>query len=120
MAEMRTHFTHRKGETGNPPPDRECKPAGRSAEVPEGRPVTKRNPSPTPMTGTQQPEKMLSGLERIRAVAEKDRKVRFTNLLHHITIDLLRESYRELNRTAKPGVDDETWKSYGVGLEERL
>jgi len=40
--------------------------------------------------------------------------------MHHVTIDLLRQSYKSLKRTAAPGVDDVTWKSYGEQLEVRL
>jgi len=62
----------------------------------------------------------LSGLDRIREVARKDKGVRFTSLMHHITVDLLRESYMSLKRDAAPGVDDVTWRQYGEQLEERL
>ena len=40
--------------------------------------------------------------------------------MHHVTIDLLRQSYKSLKRNAAPGVDDVTWKSYGEQLEVRL
>jgi len=46
--------------------------------------------------------------------------MRFTALLHHVTVDLLRVSYFELKRSAAPGVDGVTWQAYGDGLEERL
>jgi retron-type reverse transcriptase len=41
-------------------------------------------------------------------------------LLHHITIDLLRQSYSALKHDAAPGIDGETWQSYGEKLEEKL
>jgi group II intron reverse transcriptase/maturase len=59
----------------------------------------------------------LSGV-RQRARARKQEK--FTALLHHLTVDLLRESYFALQRKAAPGVDGETWQQYGTGLEGRL
>lgn len=62
----------------------------------------------------------MSGLDRIREAARKDKHLRFTSLIHHITIDLLRQSYKSLKRTAAPGVDNVTWKSYGEQLEARL
>jgi len=62
----------------------------------------------------------LSGLDRIREAARKDKSLRFTSLMHHITIELLRESFRALKRDAAPGVDDVTWRQYGEQLEERL
>ncbi|MEA1923474.1 MAG: group II intron reverse transcriptase/maturase [Pseudomonadota bacterium] len=46
--------------------------------------------------------------------------MRFTSLMHHITIDLLRQSYKSLKRDAAPGIDNVTWKSYGEQLEARL
>ena len=62
-----------------------------------------------------------SALERIRQAARKDRKMRFTALLHHIhNLDTLREAYFSLKRDAAPGVDGETWRAYGEALEENL
>ena len=46
--------------------------------------------------------------------------MRFTALLHHLTINLLRDSFYELKRKAAPGVDGVTWQEYETGLEGRL
>lgn len=62
----------------------------------------------------------MSGLNRIREAARKDKGFRFTSLMHHITIELLRDSFMALKRDAAPGVDDVTWRQYGEQLEERL
>ena len=62
----------------------------------------------------------MSGLDRIREAARKDKSLRFTSLMHHITIELLRDSYLALNRRAVPGVADVTWRQYGEQLEDRL
>lgn len=62
----------------------------------------------------------MNGLDRIREAARKDKSLRFTSLMHHITVNLLRDSFRSLNRDAAPGVDDVTWQQYGEQLEERL
>jgi len=43
------------------------------------------------------PRDLLSGLERVRETARRDSQIQFTSLFHHITVDLLRESYRRLN-----------------------
>jgi retron-type reverse transcriptase len=43
-----------------------------------------------------------------------------TALLHHLSIDLLRESFYALQRKASPGVDGVTWQEYETGLEDRL
>jgi RNA-directed DNA polymerase len=52
--------------------------------------------------------------------ARENKQEKFTALLHHLTVDLLRESYFALQRKAAPGVDGETWQQYGAGLEDRL
>jgi RNA-directed DNA polymerase len=62
----------------------------------------------------------LNGLERIREAAGRDKTLRFTSLMHHVTVDLLREAYGALNRDAAPGEDSVTWKQYGEQLEDRL
>ncbi len=62
----------------------------------------------------------MIGLDGIREAARKDKSLRFTSLMHHITIELLRDSYHTLKRYAAPGVDDVTWREYGEQLEERL
>ena len=47
--------------------------------------------------------------------------MKFTALMHHVyDIDMLRWCYLEIKRNAAPGVDKETWASYGEGLEENL
>ena len=61
-----------------------------------------------------------SGLDRVRKAARKDGKLRFTALLHHVTINLLRSSYFQLKRKAAPGVDGVRWEEYGRDLEARL
>jgi len=71
-------------------------------------------------TCTQGQEEALNGLDRIREAAAKDKNLRFTNLMHHITIDLLRASYYELKRNAAAGIDEVTWHEYGEQLESRL
>ncbi len=61
-----------------------------------------------------------SALERVREAATKDRKQRFTALFHHITVDLLRESFFALRRKASAGVDGVTWDRYQEGLETNI
>ncbi len=46
--------------------------------------------------------------------------MRFTALLHHVTVDRLRFAYEALSRDAAAGVDGVTWRDYGQGLEENL
>jgi hypothetical protein len=44
--------------------------------------------------------------------------MKFTALLHHLTVDQLRESSYSLKRKATPGVDGVTWQEYETGLED--
>jgi group II intron reverse transcriptase/maturase len=60
------------------------------------------------------------GLGGVRQVAREKKQERFTALLHHLTIELLRESYYALKRNAAPGVDGVKWGEYEDGLEDRL
>ena len=90
------------------------------AEVAEGRPWTKENTPQSNPCRTPSRESGLSGLERVRETARKNGKLKFTALLHHVTVELLRESYFCLKRQAAPGVDGVTWQEYGEGLTDRL
>jgi group II intron reverse transcriptase/maturase len=57
----------------------------------------------------------------VRQAARKDKKLRFTSLLHHIyNPSMLREAYFGLKHDAAPGVDGQTWQSYGQDLETNL
>jgi RNA-directed DNA polymerase len=65
-------------------------------------------------------ESEKTGLERVHEAASKDREMQFTTLLHHVEVDLLKQSYLKLKRDATPGVDGVTWEEYGNGPEEKL
>jgi len=69
---------------------------------------------------TQSRERVSQGLRGVRERAGKNKQERFTALLHHVTPQLLRESFYALKRKAAPGVDGVTWKEYETGLEDRL
>ncbi|MCE9636888.1 MAG: group II intron reverse transcriptase/maturase, partial [Planctomycetes bacterium] len=60
------------------------------------------------------------GLQGVREVARRDRRARFTSLLHHVTVEWLRESFYSLKKRAAPGVDGMTWQEYEERLDERL
>ena len=90
------------------------------AEVVEERPQTKENTQEPNPRRTPSRESGPSGLERVREAAKKDSKQKFTALLHHVSIDLLRDSYYRLKKQAAPGVDGVTWEEYGKDLEARL
>ena len=63
---------------------------------------------------------MSQGLRGVRQAAKERKQERFTALLHHLTVDLLRDSFYALKRQAAPGVDGVTWQEYETGLEDRL
>jgi RNA-directed DNA polymerase len=90
------------------------------AESVEGSRSTKGNTEETPTLRTQGRKGVSQGLGGVRQAARRDKKQKFTALLHHVTRDLLRNSYYALKRQAAPGVDGVTWQQYGEGLEERL
>jgi RNA-directed DNA polymerase len=90
------------------------------AEVVEERPLTKENAEQSNPYWTPSQRRGPSGLDRVREAAKKDGKLQFTALLHHVNIDLLRDSYYSLKKQAAPGVDGVRWEEYGQGLEARL
>lgn len=60
-------------------------------------------------------------LERVRQAANRDKRMRFTSLWHHVySIDALGKAYYSLKRDAAPGVDGETWREYGKGVADNL
>ncbi len=86
----------------------------------EGRPETSGNPNWPTMTETQDSGLMLSGLERVRQAAKRDKGLRFTSLMHHITLGMLEDAYGSLKRNAAAGIDGMTWAEYGEDLAPRL
>jgi RNA-directed DNA polymerase len=91
-----------------------------SAEVGEGRTQTEENIVPSSMHPTQSGKRMSQGLNGVRQAAGERKQERFTALLHHMSVDLLRDSFFVLKRKAAPGVDGVTWQEYETGLEDRL
>jgi group II intron reverse transcriptase/maturase len=103
-------------------PEKSSNKAGRPvAEGVEGRGLAKGNSLEGSACRTQGRESASSALERVRQAAGRDRRQRFTALFHHVCeVERLREAYRALNRGASAGVDGETWRHYGEGLEGNL
>jgi RNA-directed DNA polymerase len=92
-----------------------------AAEGMEGRGLAKGNLPQQNASRTPSREDALSALERVRQAAAKDKKLRFTALLHHIyNLETLRTAYLSLKKDAAPGVDGETWRHYGETLEDNL
>ena len=93
---------------------------GPPEEALEGRVDAKENtgqphtgPTPSGVTVSQ-------GLAGVRQRARERREEKFTNLLHHVTVELLQASYYALQRKAAAGIDGVTWQEYETGLESRL
>ena len=95
------------------------KEAEASAEVGEGRVQMKENIAQPHMHPTQSGARMSQGLNGVRKAARERKQERFTSMLHHLNVDLLRDSFYALQRKASPGVDGVTWQEYESGLEDR-
>jgi len=89
-------------------------------ESEEGRPLIKENILQPSTHSTQSEARVSQGLAGVRKAARENKELKFTALLHHVTVDLLRESFRSLKRKAAPGVDGMTWLEYETGLEGRI
>lgn len=62
----------------------------------------------------------MLGLSRVREIANNDKQQTFTALMHHLTPELLKESFYQLKRNAAKGVDGISWHEYAENLEVRL
>src|ERR1700693_4184051 len=91
------------------------------AEGMEGKGLAKGNLPQQTSPRTPSRSNAPSALERVRQAAGKDKKLRFTALLHHIyKLETLRMAYFRLKKEAAPGVDGETWRHYGEQREVNL
>src|SRR5215471_5176669 len=90
------------------------------AESEEGRPSIKENACQPHTYPTQSGKGVSQGLAGVRKAAKENKEMKFTALLHHVTVDLLRDSFYALKRKAAPGVDGVTWQEYETGVEDRL
>jgi RNA-directed DNA polymerase len=90
------------------------------AEPVERRAEAKGNASQQSTRRAQDRESVSQALERIRQAARQRKKERFTSLLHHLSIELLRLAFFALKREAAPGVDGLTWRDYEADLDRRI
>src|SRR5215468_1972162 len=91
-----------------------------AAEPVEPRTGTKGNADQQSTRQAQDWERVSQALARIRQAAKLRKKERFTSLLHHVSIDLLRFSFFALKKDAAPGVDGLAWQDYETRLEDNL
>jgi group II intron reverse transcriptase/maturase len=59
-------------------------------------------------------------LERVRQNARKDKKMKFTALLHHINEGSLQRAFYRLEPNAAPGIDGVVWQQYRMNLETHI
>lgn len=129
-AERRTADTHVSGESDSSIVPK--KPANKTglptvAELVEERELAEKNTEQSLLDRTQNRNTNESsfrprsrGLLGVHEAARKDRKLKFTSLLHHLTPDLLRTSFLALKKSAAAGVDEQTWSDYATGFEQRI
>ena len=95
--------------------------AGKPAAEPvEPRTGTKRNADQQSTLRTLGRARVSQALGRVRQATRQRKKEQLTALLHHVTIELLREAFFALKRDAAPGADGVTWEDYGADLEPKL
>ena len=101
-----------------------AKPANKAAtavaELVEERHPAKGNTDGETHPGRRAGNGVSRDLDRVREVAVRDKQVRFTALMHHITLDRLRWAYWAISPKAAPGTDGVTWEAYGKDLEANL
>jgi RNA-directed DNA polymerase len=91
------------------------------ATLPPAERVEERRPTEgnTPKAAASRTQSWTSASiarQRVQEVARRDRRARFTELLHHIRPESLRESIYAIKRMAAPEIDGVTWKQYEVDL----
>ena len=103
-------------------PKKQANNAGPSsaAESVEERRLTKENASQPLLVRTQSRGIRSRGLLGVREAARHDKKMRFNNLLNHVTPELLQASFFDLKKQAAPGIDGETWAEYADNFEARI
>lgn len=69
---------------------------------------------------TQSRKLLPPALARVHEAASRDKRTRFTALLHHVNVDALGRAFGRLKRGAAAGVDGETVATYEQGLSEKL
>lgn len=91
-----------------------------SAEPVEGRGLTKENTAQLLLGRTQRRVSRSRGLLGVREAAQRDKTMRFNNLLNHVTPELLTASFFDLKKQAAPGIDGVTWAQYATDFERRI
>jgi RNA-directed DNA polymerase len=91
-----------------------------AAERMEPRAGAERNASVQNTARTQSRDAVSRAQARIREAVERNPKEKLTALLHHVTVDTLREAFFKLKKKAAVGVDQVTWGDYARDLDRNL
>lgn len=86
----------------------------------EGRAAAEGKSAARNTSSTQSEQDVTTALQRVGQRAKEKPEERFTNLLTHIQVPLLKRAYCSLRKHAAAGVDGVTWHEYGERLDERL
>ena len=101
-------------------PKRSAKTWVTPVESMEGRSAAKGKSTARNAPPTQGGKGAPTSLQWIGQRAKGKPQERFTNLLSHIRVPLLKQAYFSLKQKAAAGVDTVTWDEYGVRLGDRL
>ncbi len=71
-------------------------------------------------SSTRRRDAMSQAQARIREAVERIPHEKLTALLHHVTVDTLREAFFKLKKKAAVGVDQVTWGDYARDLDRNL
>jgi RNA-directed DNA polymerase len=108
----------------NPANKGETESSAESAQPHQGlqeRGSARRNTKQSNLDRTSKPEGRRSrGLHGVRETARSRRELKFSNLLHHINVELLTSSFYQLKKNAAVGIDGMTWHEYEQDLEDRI
>src|ERR1700693_2249201 len=96
-------YVYEESHSGIVPMNHSNKDGTSPAESGEGRPLIKENARQPNTYSTQSGKGVSQGLADVRKAAKDNKEMKFTALLHHLTVDLLRESFYSLRRTAVAG-----------------
>src|ERR1700738_5153758 len=91
-----------------------------AAEPAEPRAEAKGNAGQQSTRRAQDRVDVSQALERVRQVARRRKKERFTSLLHHVDPAMLRTAFYAMKRDAAPGVDGMTWETYEEDLDRKI
>src|ERR1019366_4725175 len=108
-------YISEESDSGTVPMNQSNKDERLLAEIEEGRPLIEENTFQPDTRSTQSEASVSQGLAGVRKAARENKEMRFTSLLHHVSVDLLRASFYSLKRKAAPGVDGVTWQEYESG-----